>query len=209
MPKTSAYSTLKRFWSFRSYDDDLLAEQLGSESANPKDVCDGVRIPSLGEHRDGNDAADGAAELSRLAHGVHDLAKKLLIGDVLTGTGIPCPLDTLTAEALDLVNGTDRRWERLHPSRGCRRHRHAAAGRRRRRVKSRAPVASCNCDDNSEPDGSPFLETHHLIRLADGGPDTVENAVAVCPNCHRRLHYGRARTMEVAEISSRLLRKAS
>jgi 5-methylcytosine-specific restriction protein A len=39
-------------------------------------------------------------------------------------------------------------------------------------------------------DGSPFLEVHHVRRLADGGEDTVENAVAICPNCHRELHYG-------------------
>lgn len=38
--------------------------------------------------------------------------------------------------------------------------------------------------------GSPFLEVHHLWRLADGGPDTIENAIAVCPNCHRELHHG-------------------
>lgn len=36
----------------------------------------------------------------------------------------------------------------------------------------------------------PYLEVHHLTRLADGGEDTVENAIAVCPNCHRKLHYG-------------------
>ena len=35
----------------------------------------------------------------------------------------------------------------------------------------------------------PFLECHHLHRLADGGPDHPENVVAVCPNCHRRAHY--------------------
>lgn len=39
-------------------------------------------------------------------------------------------------------------------------------------------------------DGTPFLEVHHLRRLADGGSDTVTNAIAVCPNCHRELHYG-------------------
>jgi 5-methylcytosine-specific restriction endonuclease McrA len=39
-------------------------------------------------------------------------------------------------------------------------------------------------------DGSPYLEVHHKIRLSDHGPDTVENAIAVCPNCHRKLHYG-------------------
>ncbi len=34
----------------------------------------------------------------------------------------------------------------------------------------------------------PYLECHHLHRLADGGPDHPENVVAVCPNCHRRAH---------------------
>ena len=39
--------------------------------------------------------------------------------------------------------------------------------------------------------GSTFLEVHHIIRLADGGDDTVENAIALCPNCHRELHFGK------------------
>ena len=38
--------------------------------------------------------------------------------------------------------------------------------------------------------GEPFLEVHHLRTLADGGSDTVGNTVALCPNCHRALHYG-------------------
>ncbi|MGH8437576.1 MAG: HNH endonuclease [Pseudomonas sp.] len=33
-------------------------------------------------------------------------------------------------------------------------------------------------------------EVHHKVRLADGGLDTVENAIAVCPNCHRQAHFG-------------------
>lgn len=39
-------------------------------------------------------------------------------------------------------------------------------------------------------DGSPYLEVHHTQPLALGGDDTVENAVALCPNCHRRKHHG-------------------
>lgn len=39
-------------------------------------------------------------------------------------------------------------------------------------------------------DGTPYLEVHHRVRLADGGDDTVENAVALCPNCHRKHHFG-------------------
>lgn len=38
-------------------------------------------------------------------------------------------------------------------------------------------------------DGTPYLEVHHRIPLASGGEDTIENAVAVCPNCHRRAHF--------------------
>ena len=40
-------------------------------------------------------------------------------------------------------------------------------------------------------DGAPYLEVHHRRQLAHGGEDTVANAIAVCPNCHRELHYGR------------------
>ncbi|WP_250452543.1 HNH endonuclease signature motif containing protein [Caballeronia sp. ATUFL_M2_KS44] len=39
-------------------------------------------------------------------------------------------------------------------------------------------------------DGSPYLEVHHVTRLADGGVDEVSNAIAVCPNCHRERHFG-------------------
>jgi 5-methylcytosine-specific restriction protein A len=27
-----------------------------------------------------------------------------------------------------------------------------------------------------------------VVRLADGGADSMENIVAVCPNCHRKMH---------------------
>ena len=66
---------------------------------------DGVGVPAFGEHRDRDDAADGAAELAGLADGVHDLAEQFLIGDVLAGAGIAGALDDLAAEALDLVGG--------------------------------------------------------------------------------------------------------
>lgn len=39
-------------------------------------------------------------------------------------------------------------------------------------------------------DGTPYLEIHHWIPLSEGGEDTVENAGALCPNCHREVHYG-------------------
>jgi len=38
--------------------------------------------------------------------------------------------------------------------------------------------------------GQPFLEVHHLTRQSDGGADDPENVIAICPNCHRRVHQG-------------------
>lgn len=43
---------------------------------------------------------------------------------------------------------------------------------------------------NRKSDGTPYLEVHHRIPLAQGGDDTVENAIALCPNCHRKAHFG-------------------
>lgn len=42
-------------------------------------------------------------------------------------------------------------------------------------------------------DGTPFLEVHHVCFLAEDGPDTVDNAVGLCPNCHRECHYSKER----------------
>jgi 5-methylcytosine-specific restriction endonuclease McrA len=39
-------------------------------------------------------------------------------------------------------------------------------------------------------DNSPFLEVHHKVLLSQGGEDTTDNAMALCPNCHRKLHFG-------------------
>ncbi len=38
--------------------------------------------------------------------------------------------------------------------------------------------------------GEPYLEVHHKKQLSKGGHDTVPNAIALCPNCHRKAHYG-------------------
>lgn len=40
-----------------------------------------------------------------------------------------------------------------------------------------------------DSDGDWYLEVHHVKQLAHGGPDTTENAVALCPNCHRAVHH--------------------
>ncbi|WP_028622417.1 HNH endonuclease [Pseudomonas sp. Ant30-3] len=39
----------------------------------------------------------------------------------------------------------------------------------------------------------PFLEVHHVKPLAEQGSDQISNAVAICPNCHRRCHHSNDR----------------
>lgn len=35
-----------------------------------------------------------------------------------------------------------------------------------------------------------YLESHHIKPLSEGGKDSVDNVVALCPNHHREAHYG-------------------
>lgn len=41
--------------------------------------------------------------------------------------------------------------------------------------------------------GFPYLEVHHVRPLSHNGSDQTSNAVALCPNCHRRCHIGEDR----------------
>ncbi len=36
--------------------------------------------------------------------------------------------------------------------------------------------------------GNPYLESHHIEWLSQGGEDSVWNTVALCPNCHTKMH---------------------
>ena len=37
-------------------------------------------------------------------------------------------------------------------------------------------------------EGNPYLESHHIIWLSEGGADSIDNTVALCPNCHKKMH---------------------
>lgn len=57
----------------------------------------------------------------------------------------------------------------------------------KRRAKGVCELCKSPAPFNSS-DGEPYLETHHIEWLANGGADTVANTVALCPNCHRKMH---------------------
>ncbi|MDP3511706.1 MAG: HNH endonuclease signature motif containing protein [Sulfuritalea sp.] len=50
------------------------------------------------------------------------------------------------------------------------------------------------------PNGTAYLETHHIIALASDGVDRVSNVIAVCPSHHREAHFGARRTQLEREL---------
>lgn len=52
--------------------------------------------------------------------------------------------------------------------------------------------------------GAVYLEVHHVVRLCEGGPDTPCNTAALCPACHRELHYGAGRVPLIASLYERV-----
>lgn len=54
--------------------------------------------------------------------------------------------------------------------------------------------------------GNPYLEEHHVVPLAEGGSDGITNAVILCPNCHRRMHFGSDRHAIVKKLYVRIRR---
>lgn len=73
----------------------------------------------------------------------------------------------------------------------------------------RRAAGLCECCGCLAPfegaDGVGYLEVHHLRRLADGGSDRISNAAALCPNCHRRMHYG----MDAATVRTQTINRIS
>lgn len=62
-------------------------------------------------------------------------------------------------------------------------------------------MPSCSHAVFHRDDGTVFLEVHHVTPLAEGGDDSLINAVALCPACHRELHFGRTRMRKRATLA--------
>ena len=58
------------------------------------------------------------------------------------------------------------------------------------RANGKCELCNCPAPFLRTSNQAPYLEVHHMVKLADGGEDTVDNAVAACPNCHRKAHHG-------------------
>ena len=63
----------------------------------------------------------------------------------------------------------------------------------------------CNKTAPFETKFGPYLEVHHLTRLADGGADLPQNVIALCPTCHRKAHY----SLDHLEFNNQLINKVA
>ena len=59
-------------------------------------------------------------------------------------------------------------------------------------IVKRDALGVCDLCDKKAPFknrvGNPYLECHHIVYLAENGRDEIKNCVALCPNCHAKMH---------------------
>jgi len=100
-------------------------------------------------------------------------------------------IDDLGSDTPDKINISSVRYERDQKIREA--------------VKRRA---GGKCEFCGEPgfvcsDGSRYLESHHIIALANDGADRMTNVIALCPGDHREAHFGARRV----KLEKEMIRK--
>jgi 5-methylcytosine-specific restriction enzyme A len=59
----------------------------------------------------------------------------------------------------------------------------------------------------SRSTGMPFLEVHHITMLSENGEDSRANTIALCPNCHRQMHFGNIEEVEKNQLKLKIIKK--
>ncbi len=77
----------------------------------------------------------------------------------------------------------------------------------RKTVEARAKGRCELCDKQgfARPDGTSYLETHHIISLANDGADRITNVIALCAEHHREAHFGASRE----ELEKKMIAKVT
>ena len=72
-------------------------------------------------------------------------------------------------------------------------------------VKARADGNCEGCGESApftSKTGEPYLHAHHIQELSDGGSDTPDTVIALCPNCHYQVHHGESGDKYNQELSN-------
>ena len=49
----------------------------------------------------------------------------------------------------------------------------------------------CECQTFKKKNGEMYFEIHHIVHYSDGGENSAQNCVLLCPNCHRKIHFAK------------------
>ena len=49
----------------------------------------------------------------------------------------------------------------------------------------------CGCETFEKKNGEMYFEIHHIVHYSDGGENSAQNCVLLCPNCHRKIHFAK------------------
>lgn len=63
----------------------------------------------------------------------------------------------------------------------------AKSARERANYQCEAP--GCNWKPFTTTEERPYVEVHQIRPLSEGGPDSLDNCIALCPSCHAKAHY--------------------
>lgn len=61
---------------------------------------------------------------------------------------------------------------------------------------NRCEMPGCESRLFERDNGKSYVEVHHVIPLGEDGEDSLANAAALCPHCHREQHFGRDRAVK-------------
>jgi hypothetical protein len=113
--------------------------------------------------------------------------RRLRLGGVGT-TAYSDAIDDLGTDSPSCVPYAGKRYARDHKIREA--------------VKQRAAGKCEYCGEVGfeRDDGTPYLECHHILALANDGADRMTNVIAICPGDHREAHFGKQR----AEIEAKM-----
>ncbi|WP_306427064.1 MULTISPECIES: HNH endonuclease [Burkholderia] len=76
------------------------------------------------------------------------------------------------------------------------------------RSAGKCEMPGCKCELFEKEDGTTYLEVHHVTPLSEDGDDTMANAAALCPRCHRELHFGKERLTLRKKLASHIAAKS-
>jgi len=59
------------------------------------------------------------------------------------------------------------------------------------RAVNQCEAPGCSYPLFEDQNGGPYCEVHHIIPLSEGGADTTENVICLCPTHHKEAHFGK------------------